>query len=54
MEWFPDKEAAIFTAFLERWPTLTHAQRARCETLEAFFGGERPARVEHREAQPGH
>jgi transposase len=23
LEWFPDKEAAIFTDFLERWPTLS-------------------------------
>jgi len=37
LEWFPDKEAAIFADFLERWPTLQHAQRARRETLEAFF-----------------
>lgn len=37
MEWFADKEAAIFADFLERWPTLRHAQRSRRETLEAFF-----------------
>ena len=37
LAWFPDKEAALFADFLERWPTLRHAQRARRETLEAFF-----------------
>jgi transposase len=37
LEWFPDKEAAIFADFLERWPTLQHAQRARREKLEAFL-----------------
>jgi transposase len=37
LEWFRDKEAAIFTDFLERWPTLDAAQRARRETLESFF-----------------
>lgn len=37
LEWFADKEAAIFADFLKRWPTLRHAQRARRETLEAFF-----------------
>jgi hypothetical protein len=35
--WFADKEAAVFADFLERWPTLQHAQRARPETLRAFF-----------------
>jgi transposase len=37
LSWFKDKEAAVFTEFLERWPTLQHAQRARSETLRAFF-----------------
>lgn len=37
LEWFPDKEAPLFANFLQRWPTLQHAQRARRETLEAFF-----------------
>lgn len=35
--WFRDKEAAIFTDFLERWPTLEAAQRARRDTLVDFF-----------------
>ena len=47
LEWFSDKEAAIFADFLERWPMLQHAQRARRETLEASFepatSGERQA-----------
>lgn len=35
--WFRDKEAGIFADFLERWPTLEAAQRARPSTLEDFF-----------------
>lgn len=35
--WFRDKWTDVFVAFLERWPTLEAAQRARRETLEAFF-----------------
>jgi hypothetical protein len=31
--WFRDKESPIFAAFLERWPTLDAAKRARRETL---------------------
>jgi transposase len=37
IDWFRDKEAAVFTDFLERWPTLQSAQRARAETLVDFF-----------------
>jgi transposase len=37
LDWFRDKEAAIFADFIERWPTLQLAQRARSETLVAFF-----------------
>ena len=37
LEWFRDKEAAVFADFLERWPTLQAAQRARRETLESCF-----------------
>jgi transposase len=37
VEWFRDKEAAIFADFLERWPTLEAAQRARDKTLIDFF-----------------
>jgi transposase len=35
--WFRDKEAAVFADFVERWPTLELAQRARRETLIDFF-----------------
>jgi hypothetical protein len=34
---FRDKEASIFADFLERWPTLEGARRARPDTLRAFF-----------------
>jgi transposase len=37
LDWFRDKEAAVFTDFLERWPTLEHAQRARPGTIADFF-----------------
>jgi transposase len=37
LDWFRDKEAVVFTDFLERWPTLELAQRARRETLADFF-----------------
>jgi hypothetical protein len=32
-----DKETDIFAAFLERWPSLQDAKRARHDTLVAFF-----------------
>jgi transposase len=34
---FRDKETGVFADFVERWPTLEAAQRARRETLVAFF-----------------
>jgi transposase len=34
---FRDKEAAVFADFIERWPTLEAAQRARRETMVTFF-----------------
>lgn len=37
LEWFRDKETAVFADFLERWPSLEDAQRARRDTLVAFF-----------------
>jgi transposase len=37
LDWFRDKEAAVFADFVERWPTLELVQRARTETLAAFF-----------------
>jgi transposase len=37
VEWFRDKETDVFAAFLERWPSLQAAQRARHDTLVAFF-----------------
>ena len=37
LDWFRDKETAVFAAFLERWPSLPDAQRARRETLVDFF-----------------
>jgi transposase len=37
LDWFRDKEAAVFADFVERWPTLELVQRARSETVAAFF-----------------
>jgi transposase len=37
LSWFRDKHTAVFIDFLERWPTLQAAQRARRETLVDFF-----------------
>lgn len=37
VEWFRDKETDVFAAFLERWPSLQAAQRARHDTLVSFF-----------------
>ena len=35
--WFRDKHTAVFIDFLQRWPTLQAAQRARRKTLTDFF-----------------
>ena len=37
LDWFRDKSTEVFSAFLERWPTLQAAKRARRSTLERFF-----------------
>jgi transposase len=37
IDWFRDKETDVFAAFLERWPSLQAAQRAKRDTLIAFF-----------------
>jgi transposase len=37
LQWFQDKDTAIFCDFLSRWPTLKAAQLARRTTLESFF-----------------
>jgi hypothetical protein len=39
LTWFRDKETTVFADFIERWPTLERLQRARTETVEAFFRG---------------
>jgi hypothetical protein len=36
LSWSSDKEAAVFAALLERWPTLEQGQRARSEALRSF------------------
>jgi transposase len=37
LDWFRDKDAAVFADFLDRWPTLELARRARRETFTDFF-----------------
>jgi hypothetical protein len=37
LDWFCDKETEVFAAFLYRWPSLQDAQRARHDTIVAFF-----------------
>src|SRR6266849_313964 len=37
LQWFPEKDTAIFCDFLSRWPTLKAAPLARRSTLEEFF-----------------
>jgi len=37
LQWFQDKDTAIFCDFLSRWPTLKAVQLARRATLERFF-----------------
>ncbi len=37
LQWFQDKDTAIFCDFLSRWPTLKAVQLARRATLESFF-----------------
>lgn len=37
LAWFEDKSTEVFCAFLERWPTLAEAKRARRSTLAKFF-----------------
>jgi transposase len=37
LDWFRDKETDVFASFVERWPSLPAAQRARRETIVDFF-----------------
>jgi transposase len=37
LQWFQDKDTAIFCDVLSRWPTLKAVQLARRATLESFF-----------------
>jgi len=37
LEWFADRDTILFCNFVERWPTLQAAQRARAATLRTFF-----------------
>jgi len=37
LQWFPEKDTALFGDVLRRWPTLKAAPRARRSTLEGFF-----------------
>jgi transposase len=37
LEWFEDKATKLFCDFLEEWPSVDEARRARRDKLEAFF-----------------
>jgi len=37
LDWFEDKGTLVFCDFVERWPDLKSAKKARKTTLEAFF-----------------
>lgn len=37
LDWFRDKDTPVFAGFLERWPTLDAAKRARHDTLIDFL-----------------
>jgi len=37
LDWFEDKATLVFCEFLEKWPTLAAAKRARKSSLERFF-----------------
>jgi transposase len=37
IDWFKEKDTQIFCDFLLRWPSLTHAKKARKQTLLDFF-----------------
>jgi len=37
LDWFEDKDTALFCDFLSRWPTLKQLKAARRTTLQAFF-----------------
>jgi transposase len=37
LDWFEDKDTTVFCHFIQRWPTLQAAQRARKDTLYKFF-----------------
>ena len=37
LEWFDHIDTPLFCDFIERWPTLVQAKRARKNTLEKFF-----------------
>ena len=37
LEWFEDKGTLLFCDFIERWPDVKSAKKARKTTLEAFF-----------------
>jgi len=37
LEWFEHRNSALFCDFINRWPSLHKAQRARTTTLLSFF-----------------
>ena len=51
LDWFEDRDTALFCDFLQRWPSLKHVKRARLATLRSFFWAHnlrRAPRIEER------
>ena len=46
LDWFEDRDTVLFCDFLQRWPTLKHAKRARQATLRSFFWAHNMRRTE--------
>lgn len=51
LEWFEDKNTHVFCDFVERWPTVEQARRARKATLQSFFHDHNVRRAETIEAR---
>lgn len=51
LEWFEQRDTALFCDFISRWPTLMDVKRARTSTLKAFFNEHNARRAKIVEAR---
>ncbi len=51
LDWFQDKDTKVFCDFIERWPTMELARKARKTTLERFFHDHNVRHAERIEAR---